>query len=158
MSPYFTGLIIYRATGKKTDYELYYFTVENVFCELLGEKNCCISYINFQKSLCLLVGICESPYDAEWIRSLLKKTIEVCDPEGDLGTTAVIGGFYTEANQLYDSYIEAFALERKRCFYEHSGVFYVEDATEEQQENGYLLQMMILSNGWLLLCDKIRGA
>lgn len=43
-------------------------------------------------------------------------------------------------------------------FYEYSGVFYVEDATEEQQENGYLLQMMILSNGWLLLCDKIRGA
>ncbi len=69
-----------------------------------------------------------------------KKTIEVCDPEGDLGTTAVIGGFYTEADQLYDSYIEAFALERKRCFYEYSGVFYVEDATEEQQENGYLLQ------------------
>lgn len=69
-----------------------------------------------------------------------EKTIEVCDPEGDLGTTAVIGGFYTEANQLYDSYIEAFALERKRCFYEYSGVFYVEDATEEQQENGYLLQ------------------
>lgn len=67
--------------------------VENVFCELLGEKNCCISYINFQKSLCLLVGICESPYDAEWIRPLLKKTIEVCDPEGNLGTTAVIGGF-----------------------------------------------------------------
>ena len=58
-----------------------------------------------RQSLCLLVGICESPYDAEWIRSLLKKTIEVCDPEGDLGTTAVIGGFYTEANQLYDSYI-----------------------------------------------------
>lgn len=137
--------ILYRVNHlpgnwKKTDYELYYFTVENVFCELLGEKNCCISYINFQKSLCLLVGICESPYDAEWIRSLLKKTIEVCDPEGDLGTTAVIGGFYTEANQLYDSYIEAFALERKRCFYEYSGVFYVEDATEEQQENGYLLQ------------------
>ena len=87
--------ILYRVNHlpgnwKKTDYELYYFTVENVFCELLGEKNCCISYINFQKSLCLLVGICESPYDAEWIRSLLKKTIEVCDPEGDLGTTAVI--------------------------------------------------------------------
>ena len=44
-----------------------------------------------------------------------------------------MSGFYTEANQLYDSYIEAFALERKRCFYEYSGVFYVEDATEEQQ-------------------------
>ena len=31
-------------------------------------------------------------------------------------------------------------MERKRCFYEYSGVFYIEDATEEQQENGYLLQ------------------
>lgn len=44
--------ILYRVNHlpgnwKKTDYELYYFTVENVFCELLGEKNCCISYINF---------------------------------------------------------------------------------------------------------------
>ena len=78
----------------------------------------------------------------EMIGVLLKTHdhVLVCDPEGDLGTTAVIGGFYTEANQLYDSYIEAFALERKRCFYEYSGVFYVEDATEEQQENGYLLQ------------------
>lgn len=41
--------ILYRVNHlpgnwKKTDYELYYFTVENVFCELLGEKNCCISY------------------------------------------------------------------------------------------------------------------
>lgn len=137
--------ILYRVNRlpgnwEKTDYELYYFTVENVFCELLGEKNCCISYINFQKSLCLLVGMCESHHGAEWIRPLLKKTIEVCDPKGNLGTTAVIGGFYTEANQLYESYIEAFAMERKRCFYEHSGIFYVEDAAEEQQENGYLLQ------------------
>ena len=70
--------ILYRVNHlpgnwKKTDYELYYFTVENVFCELLGEKNCCISYINFQKSLCLLVGICESPYDAEWIRYAAEK-------------------------------------------------------------------------------------
>lgn len=44
--------ILYRVNRlpgnwEKTDYELYYFTVENVFCELLGEKNCCISYINF---------------------------------------------------------------------------------------------------------------
>ncbi|MFR3950175.1 MAG: hypothetical protein ACLTZM_26050 [Ruminococcus sp.] len=35
--------ILYRVNHlpgnwKKTDYELYYFTVENVFCELLGEK------------------------------------------------------------------------------------------------------------------------
>lgn len=76
----------------------------------------------------------------------------------DLGTTAVIGGFYTEANQLYDSYIEAFALERKRCFYEYSGVFYVEDATEEQQENGYLLQNDDFIQRLVAAMRQIRGA
>ena len=53
----------------------------------------------------------------------VQKTIEICDPEGSLGTTAVIGRLYAEADQLYDSYIEAFAMERKWNFYERSGVF-----------------------------------
>lgn len=137
--------ILYRVNRlpgnwEKTDYELYYFMVENVFCELLGEKACCISYINFQKSLCLLVGIHESHYGAEWLQSLLKKTIEVCDPERSLGTTAIIGGFYTEADQLYESYIEAFAMERNRNFYECSGVCSIEDAVGEQRKNGCLQQ------------------
>ena len=137
--------ILYRVNclpgnWEKTDYELYYFMVENVFCELLGEKACCISYINFQKSLCLLVGIYEAQYGERWLRPILQKTIEVCDPEGSLGTTAVIGGFYTEADQLYDSYIEAFAMERKQSFYESFGVFSTEDAAGEQQENRYLQQ------------------
>ena len=137
--------ILYRVNRlpgnwEKTDYELYYFMVENVFCELLGEKACCISYINFQKSLCLLVGIHESHHGAEWLQSLLKKTIEVCDPERSLGTTAIIGGFYTEADQLYESYIEAFAMERNRNFYECSGVCSIEDAVGEQRKNSCLQQ------------------
>ena len=132
--------ILYRVNclpgnWEKTDYELYYFMVENVFCELLEEKACCISYINFQKSLCLLVGIYESLYDSKWLQPLLQKTIEVCDPKGNLGTTAVIGGFYTDADQLYESYIEAFTLERKWSFYERSGVFSIEDAAETQQKD-----------------------
>ena len=134
--------ILYRVNHlpgnwEKTDYELYYFMVENVFCELLGEKACCISYINFQKSLCFLVGTYELCHNAKWLQSLLKKTIEVCDPDGSLGTTAIIGGFYAEADQLYESYIEAFTIERKWSFYERSGVFSIEDAAEEQPENSY---------------------
>lgn len=137
--------ILYRVnhlpgTWEKTEYELYYFMVENVLCELLGEEACCISYINFQKSLCFLVGVYALYSDAEWLRVLLQKTIEICDPEGSLGTTAVIGGFYTEADQLYDSYIEAFAMERKWSFYERFGVFFIEDADDGKQENRYLQQ------------------
>lgn len=137
--------ILYRVNHlpgnwEKTDYELYYFMVENVFCELLGEKACCISYINFQKSLCFLVGTYELRHDAAWLRPLLQKTIEVCDPDGSLGTTAVIGGFYTEADQLYESYIEAFTMERKWSFYERSGVFSIEGAAKEHQETNYLQQ------------------
>ena len=137
--------ILYRVNHlpgnwKKTEYELYYFMVENVLCELLGEDACCISYVNFQKSLCFLVGMYELHSDVEWLRKLLQKTIEICDPEGSLGTTAVIGRLYAEADQLYDSYIEAFAMERKWNFYERSGVFFIEDVGSEFQENGYRQQ------------------
>lgn len=125
---------------EKTEYELYYFMVENVLCELLGEEGCCISYINFQKSLCFLIGVYAVHYDVNWLRVLLQKTIDVCDTEGSLGTTAVIGGFYAEADQLYDSYIEAFAMERKWNFYERSGVFFIEDADEGKHENRFLQQ------------------
>ena len=79
-------------------------------------------------------------YDVNWLRVLLQKTIDVCDTEGSLGTTAVIGGFYAEADQLYDSYIEAFAMERKWNFYERSGVFFIEDADEGKHENRFLQQ------------------
>ena len=137
--------ILYRVNRlpgnwKKTEYELYYFMVENVLCELLGEDACCISYINFQKSLCFLVGMYELHSDVGWLRKLLQRTIEICDPEGSLGTTAVIGRLYAEADQLYDSYIEAFAMERKWNFYERSGVFSIEDVGSEMQENRYLQQ------------------
>lgn len=116
----------------------------------------CISYINFQKSLCFLVGMYELHSDVGWIRKLLQRTIEICDPEGSLGTTAVIGRLYAEADQLYDSYIEAFAMERKWNFYERSGVFSIEDVGSEMQENRYLRKTKNSSSDCLLLCDKTR--
>ena len=139
--------ILYRinhlpGNWEKTDYELYYFMVENVFCELLEGKGCCVSYINFQKSLCFILGIQDETQECDvgWIRKMLQKTIAVCDQEGSLGTTAVIGGFCVKPDQIYDSYIQAFALEREMCFYERFGVFEAEDASDAEQGKRYLQQ------------------
>jgi len=126
-------VILYHVTylpnkWKKDDYELYYFMVDNVFCELLGDAASCVSYTNFQGTLCFVVGISEEHAGdyKSWLEQNLRKVIEICDSEQNLQTAVSVGKPSADFLNAYNSYIHAFSLEKKILFYEKTGIYFAE--------------------------------
>lgn len=117
------------STWNENEFELYYYTVSNVFGELLGEEVSCVDFINFQGSLCVILGIpqMQSEEFRKWIREILQTVISVCDRREELQSTVCVGGGYAETGNIYRSYIDAFSLEKKALFYEKAGVHFAEE-------------------------------
>lgn len=138
-------------TWKQSEYELYYFMVENVCCELLGDGVSSISFINFQGSLCMILGLQEMQLQEfrYWISGVMERVISVCDEKKMLQTTVTVGRCVEQAKQIYDSYIEAFSLEKKTLFYEKAGVHFSDEAVWKEsdsrvvQQDGEVIQKLL---------------
>lgn len=130
------------STWNENEFELYYFTVSNVFCELLGNEVSCIDFINFQGSLCFIIGIpiIQAGDFNKWISGILQKVVSVCDETHSLQSTVCVGRLYSEMSSIYRSYIEAFSLEKKALFYEMSGIYFSEEAIWNASDNNILQQ------------------
>lgn len=117
--------------------DLYYFTVENVFTNLLGSDLSCISFVNFQQSLCVILGMNQQRFlDRDiWLKNALKKTLETIDPTGSHQALVCIGQCHPSCSQIHDSYIEAFSIEKKLAFYEESGIHVFSESCLEGTEN-----------------------
>lgn len=110
---------------KRSDYQLYYFAIDNIICEILSETAHCVSYINAQGSLCMVLSI---PPEKEtsfisWSTSVISHTLNLLDSK-HLSKIICSVGTPSRIEDIRKSYMEALAVERYHLFYESCGIFF----------------------------------
>lgn len=113
---------------EKADHQLFYFSIDNIICETLGETAHCVSYVNSQGSLCMVLSIPELDNDTfpSWSMGIVSHAMQILDSNHLSKIICSIGNPST-FNDIRKSYMEALAVERYHLFYESYGIFFYDN-------------------------------